>query len=798
MSHVLWWLIAAEAIGLAAFPVAYFMFPSLRDRGWGLAKPIGLILVSYAVWILSYLGALTNSQSSYVVVAAAVAIIAWALAYPRRREVVSWARREWLAIAVGELIFLALFAAWALYRSYDPSISGTEKPMDFLFLNASATAEAAPPADPWLAGRPVAYYYFGYWIFGGLSLLSAVPTYVAFNLALALIAAMAGGAVFSVSYGLVSGSGGSRKAALWCAGGSVVLLLLVANLTGLWELASLYHIGGEGFFKWLAIDGLKADQVGDAWHPTRHWWWWVASRVINTFDASGAGQDFTIQEFPFFSFLLGDLHPHVMSIPFVIAGLGIAANLFLSRETWGFGWLPRHWIEAVLIALVVGALGFINAWDIATITAVLAIAVVLKVYRQRDMSVPGAVVRAVPPLLVIIGLGLVAYSPFYFGTFSSQVQPSAPIGAARFAARPVHFLTVWGLWIVVLAPLLIATAAQPVRDYAAWAWRSAAGQAPRAGEKSPAISPLWLIGMALILPFFIWAGIHLEVNRNAQVSDLGYRFIAALPLMIAVAATSIAAVALARRRAADGRLFALAVLAVAFYLLYGVELLFIHDLFGNRMNTVFKVYYQVWIMLSVAAGVALYGWGARSRWWKGWPTVVSRVAVAIAIVLLVFSLYYPVASAMTKAGSADSRTLDGLAHVGDDEREAIEWLRSNAEGGDVLVEAVGGGYTEFGRVSGSTGIPTVINWPGHERQWRGTGFDFASREADVERIYVTTDAQEARRLLGKYHVRYVYIGDRERRKYPPVSLDKFGEIGRLVQFGDVMIYEIEEPGAVDG
>jgi uncharacterized membrane protein len=313
----------------------------------------------------------------------------------------------------------------------------------------------------------------------------------------------------------------------------------------------------------------------------------------------------------------------------------------------------------------------------------------------------------------------------------------------------------------------------------------------------PAISPLWLLGLALIVPYFIWAGIHLEVNRNAQVSDLGYRFLAVLPLMIAVAATSVAAFATARERAADGRLFVLSVLVVVFYLLYGVELLFVHDLFGNRMNTVFKVYYQAWIMLSVAAGVALYYWRARARWWRGWLTGTSRVAAAGVVVLLAVSLYYPIASAVTKAGSTESPTLDGLAHVGDDEREAIEWLRSNADSGDVLVEAVGGGYTEFGRISSSTGIPTVLNWPGHERQWRGTGFDFGSREADLERIYVTTDADEARRLLGKYHVRYVYIGERERRKYPSVSLDKFGEIGRLVRFGEVMIYEMEEPGTVD-
>jgi YYY domain-containing protein len=796
MSDALAWLLSAEALGLAAFPVAYWLFPALRDRGWGFAKPIGLLAAGYLVWVLSYAGIVPNARGSYVLAGAIVLCVGLAIAFRHRRGLVAHARREWRAIALGEAVFLLMYGAWALYRAYDPAIAGTEKPMDFLFLNASAAAHAAPPTDPWLAGQPVAYYYFGYWMFGGLSLLSGVPTYVAFNLSLALTAAMAAGAVFGLSYGLVSASGGSRRAALWCAGGSVVMLLLIANLIGLWEVASLYHVGGDGFFGWLSIEGLRADQTGDSWRPTRYWWWWVGSRVINTFDSAGVGQDFTIEEFPFFSFMLGDLHPHVMSIPFVLLGLGVAANLFLMPDRWGFAWLRHNPARAVAAGLIVGALGFINAWDIATIAAVLGAVVVLKVYRTKPVSFFGAAVRAMPPLLIICGVGLLAYAPFYFGTFSSQVQPAAPIGGARFPTRPVHFLTVWGLWLVVLMPLFLSAVVGPVREYAAWAWRSAAGAVSPPSAHRPAISPLWLTGLALGVPFFIWAGIHLEVNDGATVSDLAYRFLSVLPLAVAVAASSIAAFSLARRRPADGRLFALAVLSIVLYLLYGVELLFIHDFFGNRMNTIFKVYYQVWIMLSVVAGVAIYHWTSQSDVWRGWRLRLSRGAGVLAAVLLAFAFYYPFAAASTKASSAEP-SLDGLAHVGDSEREAIEWLRDHARRNDVLVEAVGGGYTEFGRVSSSTGVPTVLNWPGHERQWRGKDYDFGDRESDVERIYVTTEAEEARRLLGKYHVRYVYIGERERSKYPSLAVSKFDQIASRIEFGSVVIYEVQEPAAFD-
>ncbi|MBI4220484.1 MAG: hypothetical protein HY682_10095, partial [Chloroflexi bacterium] len=760
------WLLAVEAIGIAAFPVTFLLFGRLRDRGWGFARPLSLVLVSYAVWILSYAGLLPNHRGSYIGVIVVLLLAGCGLLYRRRVEVRAWLRREWRTVLAGELVFLAVFGAWAAYRSFDPSISGTEKPMDFLFLNASATAPAAPPEDPWLAGYPVAYYYFGYWIFGGLSVLTGVATPVAFNLSLAILAAMSAGAVFSLVGGLVGASGGSRRASVVSGLAAVGLLLFVANLTGFWELGSLYHLGGRGFYDWLSIEGIEANQPGESWRPARHWWWWAASRVINTHDAQGTGQDFTIQEFPFFSFMLGDLHPHVMSIPFVLLVAGMSLSVLVSADRWGFGWLRRHLVQTLLLSLALGALGAINAWDIATFGALLFVVVILKSYRQGQSGLLFAALRALPPLLLVAGLALLFYAPFYFGTFSSQVPLTAPIGPAKFPTRPIHFLTVWGMWIVLLAPFIVAVIAGPLRRYAGWAKEAVLNKPGASAAKSGIdASVLWMLGIAFAVPFLVWAGIHLEVNPGATISDLGERFLAVLPLAIVNTALVIALVRRARSGPADGGLFVLVLLSAAAYLLFGVELLFIHDLFGNRMNTVFKVYYQAWIILAAAGGYAVYYWSAHHRFWKGWRVGLSRGAFAVVLVLVAGALYYPIAASLTKA-NAKSPTLDGLAYIGDSERAAIEWLRSNARRGDAMVEAVGGGYTEFGRVSSSTGIPTVLNWPGHERQWRGTGFSFQDRETDVERIYVTSDGGEARQLLAKYDVRFVYIGSRELTKYP--------------------------------
>lgn len=801
MFETLRWLVAAEVIGLAAFPIAHAIFPALRDRGWGFAKPLGLILVSFVVWILSYLRILPNSAGSYWLVVAVVGALGLIYLYRRRRDLAGFIRREWPALLVGELLFLGFFAAWVAYRAYDPSISGTEKPMDFLFLNASANAANAPPADPWLSGQPVAYYYFGYWMMGGLSQMAAVPTFVAFNLSLALLAGLSAGAMFTLVYGLVRADGGRRVAGMMAGVAATVLLLVAANLIGLWEVASLYDVGSDGFFEWLAVDGLEGGQTGEVWRPDSFWWWWRASRVINTFGASGAGLDFTIQEFPFFSFLLGDLHPHVMSIPFVILGLGMVLNLFLSPVRWGLVWIRRNPAQALALALIVGGVGFINAWDVATISILLAIAATIKVYRARGGNLFAAALRAAPAVALVVGIGLAAYSPFYFGTFTSQVPPNAPIGAPGYSTRPIHFLTVWGLALLLVAPLFVAMAARPLRRHWTWLRSLVAGEPAnpaRAWRKwTPPYSPIVLAGLLIAVPYFLWAFIHLEFNEAAQPGDMARRLVSVLPLAIVSFGAIVALAYRARRGAADGGLFALVLITLSLYMLFAVELIFVRDFFDNRMNTVFKAYYQVWIFLAAAGGYGLHYWGSRHAGWTPSVKAVSRTAAGLAAVVMVSALYYPVAAVFSKTGGfSGDPTLDGLAYVTQTspaERAAIAWLAENAGPDDTVLEAVGGSYTEFGRISASTGVPTVLGWPGHEHQWRGTFEAFAGREADVETIYRTSDIGETSRLLRKYGVTYVFAGARERSRYGPAPLGKFDEIGdRVFENNGTLIFRIRE------
>ena len=266
---------------------------------------------------------------------------------------------------------------------------------------------------------------------------------------------------------------------------------------------------------------------------------------------------------------------------------------------------------------------------------------------------------------------------------------------------------------------------------------------------------------------------------------------------------------LARKSEGSGSSFVLLLMALAFFLVMIAELFHIVDSFSGpwrRMNTVFKVYYQAWLFLGVAAVFAVYSlWSGRlsplttSRWTSSAPLAVRGLGGVILAVLFVAAFYYTIGAAIERAGvygdPQEGRTLDGLAYLkpsNPGEYEAISWLRDEAPPGRI-VEAVGDDYTQYGNISASTGLPTVLGWVGHELQWRGSSEPFAGRAEDVAAIYSGQDPREMRRLLEKYEVRYVYLGNREQERYGVSSLNQFGDFLRTVFHQDgVIVYEVSE------
>jgi len=181
-----WWL-TLEALGLVAWPLAWIAMRRLPDRGWAFSKALGLLLVGYGAWLLGMVQLASFSRGSNLAVLLLVA--GGSLWLVRRdgaalgREMVTFLRgqaRYWIA---AEVLFGLAFSAWTILRAYSPAIFGTEKFMDFAFLNSFTQGQTLPPTDPWLAGHTINYYYFGYTLMGTLCHLSGVDSAVGFNLA---------------------------------------------------------------------------------------------------------------------------------------------------------------------------------------------------------------------------------------------------------------------------------------------------------------------------------------------------------------------------------------------------------------------------------------------------------------------------------------------------------------------------------------------------------------------------------------------------------------------------------------
>ena len=809
MHDVLVWLIALKVLSLVAFPAAHLLLGRLADRGWSVSAMLGLLILAWVTWLGGSIGVLPNSPPAIAgVLLAMVAGSIW-LAYRQRAQLADFFRRRWTVVVATEVLFLAMFAFWALVISEAPAINHTEKPMDFGILNAIVNAATFPPEDQWLAGHSIAYYYGGHYVAAMLTALTGVPAATAYNLAIATAPALLAAGLLGLVYNLLRFAGGRVMPSLAAGAATAVGVLSLGNLIGLLELAYVRGVGGAGFWGWVSIKGLEAPAGGDGWLPDGFWWWWRGTRVIDTLGADGASLDYTITEFPFFSFLLGDLHAHVTTLPFLLLALALTLVLLVSPEPPGLDWLRRRPWEAVALALAIGALAFMNAWDFPVYIGIVGLAATARWFAWQTMptgpvdcssprlggALAGSVGRAALLAVGLAAAGLVLYQPFYL-SFDSQAGGILPVTGP--ATRPFHFLLVIGVPALLAAGLVARTALD-------------------VGWPTPRLrviaGTLLAVSVAPLLVWLVAVGLRISVSpADASLADgvVAQRLMLALPLSLMGGLAGYCGLALiVGRRPRQWLVFALLLASAGFFLLAGAELFHIADQFGNRMNTVFKVYYQAWLLLGIAGAVGIHYIVVAPLRRSDWDLRVVMLRIlgiaygVVATFFLVASAYYPVGAIVERTGWGDTgeswqdNTLSGLSYLRASEPgeyEAIEWL-SNPDNIGRIVEAVGDDYTDYGRISATTGRATILGWPGHQRQWRGDDEAFAGREEDVATIYESADADTVRRLLERYEVRWVVVGPREMSTYGPdvsthmLSWTDAGWLNEAFASADVVIYE---------
>jgi YYY domain-containing protein len=768
-------------------PLCWLLFKNMPLSGYPFAKTFGLLLFGFVAWFLMSVRILPNTLWALVLVLLLLAALSVFIVRRLGWSFSAWREAVGHQIYVVEVLFLVLLSGYAVLRQYAPEIKGTEKFMDFMMLNSILQSSSMPPHDAWAGGLTINYYYFGYLIVAFLTRLTSIPSATTYNLALALFFALSGLGAYGIGYTLVKrfqAGGGITVPRTGTLTGllAAFLLLFIGNLFTIWKAITEPAYLSQNFFFGIG---------------------WNATRVVNRIEGDSA-LDYTINEFPAFSFILGDLHPHVMALPFALLAIYTAFTWFADPDypAWPRSFPPsREALPSLLTlpvtrrvalsAIVFGGLYFLNSWDFPTYFFLLVVCVLLSL-KVNDM------LPAWKDALGWVGatgvLSLVFFAPFYL-TFD---PPTQGIGLVPYRTDLGQFFTMFGIFLVPLGVLLVILSIQTAMRHvvpdeeeqipnsrgrkARQQNRRADGGGADTAEPTPQPVARRVVYGPYALGIVAWL---LGTLLLARLFDSAALAIIALSLVAGIC------FALWLRAYSEPLPLVLSVVGIATLLVLASEVLYVKDFYGPpnmRMNTVFKLYFQVWTLLAPVVAFTIY----YVRIWLRERQRPLSWLFRIGTTLLVLSgLYYSLLTAPIYAVfQREPPTLDGTKYYQrdhPDEVAAIAWLQENASSASVVVEATGQEYSQYSRVSTFTGLQTVLGWRQHEHLWRNDYGLVLEREEDLKLIYVTAPREGAETFLRKYEADYIFIGDWERQLYGE-SVDRLLDWFPIVfQSGNVFV-----------
>ncbi|MCY4540537.1 MAG: DUF2298 domain-containing protein [Chloroflexi bacterium] len=874
-----WWL-AITLAGVLALPLCLRLLGGLPDKGYTFSRAIGMLALTFVYWLLTSFGLLENSAGSIALVWIALLFLS-IIFYAQKgewRNIRAWWRENRGLVLATELLFLILFLVWAVYRAHQNAILYTEKPMELAFLSAVQRSATFPPDDPWMAGYAISYYYMGYLMSAMLSIFSNIGSTVGFNLTVASQFALTGICAFGVAYNLVRSRafeiaipfrniGATRAKAIAVGLLAMLFMTLVGNFQAV--LIEVPFQSGSATEAYLDFWGTQeranfpeGGYTRDPHSPVfsdpaswSYWWWFRASRVLTDYNLDNTpGPIQPIDEFPAFSFLLADNHPHVLALPFALMTIGLMINIVLLRRQ------PRI-PEVILYGIVIGGLAFLNTWDGPIYLLGLVAAEALRRLMLNDrgrLTVADTVILLLFGLL-LAGIALLAYFPFFVG-FRSQAGGMLPNLVNPTSFR--RFFIMFGPILLILPGFLLVETWRGHR-FLRLNWRL-----------GRAIAAVVFAGLLLLLVMFSVIGAMSSsvapalAQLIAQTGGWGQAIAQLLGRRIDYGVTTLVllggiALTLARlfpkRRARQhisetptpnitySRASACALLLIGMGLCLTLipEFVFLKDNFGSRINTIFKFYYQAWtvwsiatayavfsvlddsavlrpikalrfmyallVLLALAAGLVYSVLGIAHRSWiesgrggsqhqyrppENWSTPVMQVtpgetAYPGTVLFTDGSLFDATESTIIRSQHegivlaeemsiriVKPLSLDGRdGFIDRDDLNVINCLSDLVERDDAVVaEAVLRAYSEdYGRVGALTGIPIVLGWENHERQWRGATYDDigGSRRQDMKTLYTAEDVSQIRHIIDRYRIGYILFGSTEFSQYGGAGEEKF-------------------------
>jgi len=787
VAPVFFWWLAIAALGLMTYAITFSLFHALSDRGYIFGKTLGVLLLAYLAWLLASLHLLAFSRFSLLFIVALMVLCAVFMFAWQRQKIALFLRQHWRLVLLEETIFTLAFLLFVGIRFLNPDVwnifIGGEKPMELAFLHAVVRSSYMPPYDPWFSGGSINYYYYGYVIVGALIKLTSIVPTTAFNLAIPTLFALTFTGVVSLVYSL------TRRLAVALLGG--YFAALIGNF--------------DGFVQ------LKAQVMAALAHiPVPMFDYWRSSRII----------PFTINEFPFWSFLFADLHPHVIDLPIAVLMLGIVAALLLpggEESITGPAKRRRTFCLYLLAAFVFGTIACVNTWDMPVYAVLFATALIMQTILEKrwaeKLELFVSLAYCLLTVVLLYALGYLFYWPFYASYQQLYVNG---LGLVQQGSTVTDYLTVFCLWIFLALSFLLLELYRwlAARSSVIPETRRIAGYVLLCGV---ALTFVTLLGLkTLLLTLTLLAAFLFSVwGIDGGVPFKSFKPVA-LPIKRPRTAPTAVQLDFTALRTSEATLrFLYVMLFLGLCITFGQEIVYVRDFLDGsdyfRMNTVFKFSMQAWLFFAIGGALVVQHVYSRLSGFLRLVWSVSFILLALACSVFPFEgtiarisdhqAWVMVDREHPVAGTNYIPTLDGFAFVqawypGD--ARAITWLNDHVSGTPVVLEAAAPvSYQWFNRVSVYTGLPDVLGWPDHVAEQRYAG-QALNRVTDINIIYTTSDSSLAIELLRYYHVHYIYVGPLEQQIYgqqSPNGLSKFdymvGKVVRIVyRAKGVSIYEM--------
>ncbi|MCL4353816.1 DUF2298 domain-containing protein [Patescibacteria group bacterium] len=747
-----WWFILF-LVGSIFLPFTFFFLRNLFDNGYIFSKIIGAAIISYAIFVLGVAHILAFNKPSLIMLLSFFAIINFLIMKKEDYFVIYKKNRP--IYLLEEILFLASFLFWVYIRAHQPDIHGLEKFMDFGFLNSILRSTYFPPKDMWFTPLPINYYYFGHLVTAVLTKISNIPSNITFNLMIATLFALTFMESFSIGANLISKLKNTTQNSKVVMGGLLTAFLVsfAGNLQTIYSFFSGYNSNNPLPFWQMPFSPFTFPN--NYWYPN-------ATRFIYH----------TIHEFPIYSFVVSDLHGHVLDVPFVLLIIAVLLSLFKNLNLEHPLKIRNLRLQIPLISFLLAVMYMTNAWD-GLIYFLLAFLVLgylilidpssepprIKNYELRIMD--SFKIRNLKSKIYtfIIYLLLIAICFFIFSLpFNVNFKPF--VSGIGINCAP-HFLTKIGK----IGPFLFE------KNYCQ-------------------TSPVWQL-FILYGFFYFWAALFIIVkikNQNSKVfKELKFNHL-----------NLIENFKFRIKNFPPSDLFVLILILFSSVLIIAPEFFYLKDIYTTyfRANTMFKLVYQAFIMLSIASAYAITriisdfkeGLKKRVNYWQLAAILIGGIGLFLVSIYPYFAINSYYDNLKTYHG------LNGTAYLKDlypSDYEAIQWLNAHVKGQPVILEAQGDSYTDYARVSANTGIPTVLGWTVHEWLWRGTYNIPAARIPDVKNLYEENNLKLTKSLLKKYNIKYIFIGDLERQKYPNLNENKFYKLGKIVfEKGQTKIFKI--------